>query len=66
MSTENEAQRDVVVELGAAQLIEEIENGIRDLGVGESREVAYELADDTQRRVTVTVKEIKEKVLAAA
>jgi trigger factor len=64
LSTENEAQRDVVVELGSAQLIEEIENGIRDLGVGDSREVAYELGDETQRRVTVTVKEIKEKVLA--
>jgi trigger factor len=64
LSTDEEAQRDVIVELGGAQLIEEIENGVRDLGVGESREVAYELADDQQRRVTVTVKEIKEKVLA--
>ncbi len=64
LATESEAQRDVVVELGAGQLIEEIENGIRDLRVGESRDVAYELADDLQRRVTVTVKEIKEKVLA--
>jgi trigger factor len=64
LSTESEAQRDVVVELGGAQLIEEIENGIRELNVGESREVAYELADGMKRDVTVTVKEIKEKVLA--
>ncbi len=64
LASETEAQRDVVVELGAGQLIEEIENGVSGLGVGESREVAYELADDSQRRVTITVKEVKEKVLA--
>ena len=41
------AQRDYVVELGSERLVEEIENGIRGLDAGESREIAYELADGT-------------------
>jgi trigger factor len=57
------AQRDYVVELGSERLVEEIENGIRGLGAGESREIAYELADGTKRKATVSVKEIKERVL---
>src|SRR5437588_3317174 len=57
------AQRDYVVELGSERLVEEIENGIRGLGAGEGREIAYELADGTKRNATVNVKEIKERVL---
>lgn len=57
------AQRDYVVELGSERLVEEIENGIRGLGAGESREIAYELADGTKRKATVEVKEIRERVL---
>src|SRR5436190_8160519 len=34
-----EAQRDVVVDLGAGRLLEEIENGIRGLGAGDEREI---------------------------
>jgi trigger factor len=61
---EGQAQRDLVVELGAGRLIEEIEAAIVGLGVGESREVAYELADGTRRTVAITLKEIREKILA--
>ncbi len=57
------AQRDYVVELGTGRLVEEIENGIRGLDAGESREIAYELGDGSHRQATVTVKELKEKVL---
>jgi trigger factor len=57
------AQRDYVVELGSDRLVEEIENGIRGLGPGESREISYELADGSNRKVTVDLKEIKERVL---
>jgi trigger factor len=57
------AQRDYVVELGSERLVEEIENGLRGLGPGESREIAYELADGTKRQATVSVKAIKERVL---
>ena len=43
------AQRDYVVELGSDRLVEEIENGIlAALQAGESRDIAYELADGGQ------------------
>jgi trigger factor len=57
------SQRDSVVELGSGRLVEEVENGIRGLSPGESREIAYELGDGSRRQVTVTLKELKEKVL---
>src|SRR4051794_26950730 len=40
---DGQAQRDLVVEIGAGRLLEEIEAGIVGLGVAESREVEYEL-----------------------
>jgi trigger factor len=63
VSENGEAQRDYVVDIGSERLVEEVENGIRGLGVGDSREIAFELGDGNHRRATVTVKEIKEKVL---
>ena len=57
------AQRDYIVELGSERLVEEVENGILGLSAGESREIAYELGDGTSRKATVTVKELKERVL---
>jgi trigger factor len=57
------AQRDYIVELGSERLVEEIENGIRGLGAGESREIAYELQDAASRKATVVVKELKEHML---
>jgi trigger factor len=57
------AQRDYVVELGSDRLVEEIDNGMRGLQPGESREIAYELADGQTRRATVTVKSLFERVL---
>lgn len=58
-----QAERDYVVELGSGRLIDEIEEGLVGLPVGEEREVAYELADGSRRTLRATVKEIKEKVL---
>jgi trigger factor len=63
IAEDGSAQRDYVVELGSERLVEEIENGIRGLATGESREIAYELADGTRRAATVAVKELKERVL---
>ena len=57
------AQRDYVVELGSERLVEEIENGVLGLAPGESREIAYELADGSRRTASVTLKELKERVL---
>ena len=53
VAEDGSAQRDYVVELGSERLVEEIENGIRGLAAGESREIAYELADGTRRSATV-------------
>jgi trigger factor len=63
VAEDGSAQRDYVVELGSERLVEEIENGLRGLSPGESREVAYELADGSQRKATVALKELKERVL---
>jgi len=63
LAEDGSAQRDYVVELGSDRLVEEIENGIRGLAPGESREIAYELADGTRRAATVAVKELHERVL---
>ena len=57
------SQRDYVVELGSERLVEEVENGILGLSAGEHREIAYQLADGTSRNATVTLKELKERVL---
>jgi trigger factor len=63
IADDGSAQRDYVVELGSERLVEEIENGIRGVSPGESREIAYELADGTRRNATVNVKELKERVV---
>jgi trigger factor len=56
-------QRDYVFELGGERLVDEIEDAVRGLLPGESREVAWELGDGSQRTGSVTLKELHEKVL---
>ena len=63
LSSGGQAQRDLVVEVGGGRLLEEIEAGIVGLAPGASRDVEYELADGTKRPVTVTLRELREKVL---
>jgi trigger factor len=63
VSPDGETQRDYVVEVGSARLVEEIEQGLVGLRAGDSREIAFELADESTRTVTATVKEIKQRVL---
>ncbi len=63
IAEDGSAQRDYVVDLGSERLVEEIENGIRGLATGDSREIAYELADGTRRSATVTLKDLKQRVL---
>ena len=63
LAQDGSAQRDYVVELGAGRLVEEIENAVVGLSVGEQREIAYELAEGGTRRATVVLKELREKVL---
>jgi len=63
VSPGGETRKDYVVELGRGAVVEEIEQGIAGIGEGDTKEIEFELADGSTQRVTVTVKEIKEKVL---
>jgi trigger factor len=58
-----EGQRDLVVELGAGRLVEEIERALTGASEGETKEVEFELADGSTGTAKVEVKELKEKVL---
>jgi trigger factor len=63
VSPNGETRRDYVVELGRGAVVEEIEAGIPGLNAGDTKEIDFDIADGTKQSVTVTVKEIKEKVL---
>jgi len=60
---DGEAQRDLVVTLGAGRLLPDLEQAIGGMRAGETKEVEYGLPDDERRTVQVTVKEVKEPVL---
>ena len=63
VSADGDAQRDYVVELGAGRLLPEIEEGLVGMEPGADKEVTYSLPDGSEARLTVDVKEIREKVL---
>jgi trigger factor len=58
-----EAQRDLVVTLGAGRLLPDLEAGIAGMSAGETKEIEYALPEDERRTASVTVKEVKEPVL---
>jgi trigger factor len=58
-----EAQRDYVVELGSGRLVDEIEAAIVGMSAGDTKQVEYELADESTANIEVAAKEVKEKVL---
>jgi trigger factor len=64
--SDGDSRRDYVIELGRGAVVEEIEQGIVGMSAGETKELTFELADDSTQTVTATVKEIKEKVLPPA
>jgi trigger factor len=59
----DEAQRDLVVTLGAGRLLPDLEAGLAGMRAGETKAIEYALPDDERRTVDVTVKELKEPVL---
>ena len=63
VSSEGEAQRDTVVELGSGRLVDEVETALVGASTGETKSVTYELADESTAAVEIHVKEIKGKVL---
>jgi trigger factor len=65
VSPSGETRRDYVVELGRGAVVDEVELGIVGLNAGDTKQIEFELADDSKQLVDVTVKEIKERVLPA-
>src|SRR5579862_2684724 len=63
VSPSGETRREYVVELGRGAVVDEIERGLLGMSAGDTKEVDFELADGTKQVVTLTVKEIKEKVM---
>jgi trigger factor len=59
----DEAERDVVVELGAGQLPPELESALQGLSAGETTEIEVRTDAEADGRVRVTLKEVHEKVL---
>jgi trigger factor len=66
VSSDGEAQRDYVVELGSQRLLPEIETGLTGLEPGRERQIEYRLPDGTDATITAVVKEVYEKVLPPA
>jgi trigger factor len=62
-SGNGETQSDTVVELGSGRLVEEIEAALLGASAGETKEVEYELADETTANVSITVRHVNEKLL---
>jgi trigger factor len=60
---DGEAQRDLVVTLGAGRLLPDLEERIAGMSVGETKAIDYALPEGETRTATVTVKELKEPVL---
>jgi len=58
-----EGQRDLVVELGAGRLVEELERALTGTEPGETKDVELQQPDGTTAKATVTLRELKEKVL---
>ena len=56
-------QRDYVVEIGARRLVDQFDDAIRHLVIGEAQDVEWQLPDESTRTATVTLKELYEKVL---
>jgi trigger factor len=63
LNQEGEGQRDLVVELGAGRLIEELERALTGTDAGETKEVDLPQPDGSRITATVALKELKEKVL---
>lgn len=66
VSPSGEAQRDVVLEVGGGQLVDELEGALEGMSPSETKQVEYELADGATAKADVTLKDLKEKVLPPA
>jgi len=60
---DGDAQRDYVVELGGGRLLPELEEQLIGMSAGDTREVRFETGGDSLSVMSVTVKDVQEKVL---
>jgi trigger factor len=59
-----DSRRDVVVEIGAGRLVEELEMGLVGMSPGEMKQIEFEVGDeDARQAVSATLSDVKEKVL---
>ena len=65
-SSDGEAQRDYVVDLGSQRLLPEIETGLVGLEPGREKSIEYRLPDGKDATITAVVNELYEKVLPPA
>jgi trigger factor len=63
LSPDGDGQRDLVVELGAGRLVEELERALIGASPGETKDVDLPQPDGSTITATVALKELKEKVL---
>jgi trigger factor len=63
VSPSGEARRDMVVELGSGRMVDELDEALTGMSPGETKDVEHGLVDETTAHITVTLNEIKERVL---
>ena len=63
VDSDGEAQPDTVVELGGGRLAPEIEAALIGASAGETKQIAFPLADGSSSTVEITVREVQEKIL---
>jgi trigger factor len=63
VDADGDAQPDTVVELGGGRLAPEIESALVGATAGETKQIAFPVADGSASTVEITVREISEKVL---
>jgi trigger factor len=63
VDADGEAQPDTVVELGGGRLAPEIEQSLIGASAGETKQIAFQLADGRSSTVEITVREVQQKVL---
>jgi len=63
LADSGEGQRDLVVELGAGALMEELERTLTGASAGETKEVELPQPDGSTAKASLTLKEVKEKAL---
>jgi trigger factor len=64
ISETGDSRRDVVVELGAGRLVDEIERGLLGMSPGETTEITFEVGEEgASQTVSATLKDVKEKIL---